>query len=152
MKQITHFLINCALTGSANTHSCIDKRVKNRLQIERRTADDFQHIGGGGLLRQRFGKVARARFHLVEQPHILDGDDGLIGESLHQFYLALREGTCLSAPEGEHALDFAVAQQRNSKQRPHLIYRDRAGECVFSVQLQIRYVFHFPGSCNAWRD
>ena len=63
----------------------LDQVRKNRLQIERRAADDLQHVGGGGLLLQRLGKVARARLHLVEQPHVLDRDDGLVGEGLHEF-------------------------------------------------------------------
>ena len=28
----------------------------------------FKHVGGGGLLLQRFRKIARARLHLIEQP------------------------------------------------------------------------------------
>ena len=30
-----------------------DKRIEHRLQIERRAADDLEHVGGGGLLLQR---------------------------------------------------------------------------------------------------
>jgi hypothetical protein len=37
-------------------------------------------IGGGGLLLQRFGEIARARLHLVEQTHVLDRDYCLAGE------------------------------------------------------------------------
>ena len=39
--------------------------------------DDLQDVGGGGLPLQRFAR-------LVEQPRILDGDHGLIGEGLQQ--------------------------------------------------------------------
>ena len=35
-----------------------DQRVENRLQIERRAADDLEHVGGGGLLLQRLGLVS----------------------------------------------------------------------------------------------
>ena len=37
-------------------------------------------------------KVAVARLELLEQPHVLDGDDGLIGEGLEERDLGLREG------------------------------------------------------------
>src|SRR5262245_16836507 len=47
--------------------------VEHGLQIERRAADDLENIGGGGLLLQRFAQ-------LVEQPCVLDGNDGLAGE------------------------------------------------------------------------
>ena len=51
----------------------------------------FEHVGGRGLLLQRFGEVARARLHLVEQPHVLDRDHGLVGEGLDQRDLSLGE-------------------------------------------------------------
>ena len=52
-----------------------DQRIEHGLQIEGRAADDLEHVGGGGLLLQRFAQ-------LVEQPRVLDGDDGLGGEVL----------------------------------------------------------------------
>src|SRR6516225_10422688 len=47
-----------------------DQCIKHCLQIEGRSADDLEHIGGGGLLLQRFAQ-------LVEQARVLDGDNGL---------------------------------------------------------------------------
>jgi hypothetical protein len=52
-----------------------NQRLQHCLQIDRRPADDFEHVSGGGLLLQRFAQ-------LVEQAHVLDGDDGLAGEVL----------------------------------------------------------------------
>ena len=68
-----------------------EQRVEDRLQIERRAADDLEHIRGRGLLLQRFGQVARARLHLVEQAHVLDRDHGLVGKGLQEVDLALGE-------------------------------------------------------------
>ena len=61
----------------------LDQRIQHRLQVEGRAADDLEHVGGGGLLLQRFAQ-------LVEQPHVLDGDDGLRGE------IAQTSAICLS--------------------------------------------------------
>ena len=44
----------------------------------------MQHVGGGGLLLQRFAQ-------LIKQPRILDGDDGLGGEVLDQLDLLVGE-------------------------------------------------------------
>ena len=52
-----------------------DQRLQHRPEVEGRAADDLEHVGGGGLLLQRFAQ-------LVEQPRVLDGDDGLRGEVL----------------------------------------------------------------------
>src|SRR5205807_1317773 len=68
----------------AETRCRLNKRVQNGLQIEGRAADDLEHIGGGGLLLQRFAQ-------LVKQARVLDGDDGLIGEVCDQLDLLLGE-------------------------------------------------------------
>ena len=47
----------------------------------------LKHLGGRRLLLQRLGEFARARLHLVEQPHVLDRDHRLVGEGLDQFDL-----------------------------------------------------------------
>ena len=36
----------------------------------------------GFQLGDRAGQLPRARLHLLEQPHVVDGDDGLVGEGL----------------------------------------------------------------------
>ena len=58
--------------------------LQHGLQIEGRAADDLEHVGGGGLLLQRLPQF-------VEQPRVLDGDDGLGGEVLHQRDLLVGE-------------------------------------------------------------
>src|SRR5262249_48519286 len=39
----------------------LDERFEHRLEIEGRAADDLQHLGRGGLLLQRLGKLPRER-------------------------------------------------------------------------------------------
>ena len=58
-----------------------------------RRRDDLQHLRGRGLLLQRLGQLARARLHLVEQPHVLDSDHRLVGEGLDQLDLLVGERT-----------------------------------------------------------
>ena len=79
------------LYGAAEFDGGGNQRIEHRLQIERRAADDLQHVGGRGLLLQRLREIARARLHLVEQPHVLDRDHGLVGEGLDEFDLPSRE-------------------------------------------------------------
>src|SRR5215471_7729620 len=58
----------------AQTNSGFHERIEHQLEIESRTADHLEHLGGRGLLLQRLGKVlARlgelmgARFELLFQ-------------------------------------------------------------------------------------
>ena len=55
-----------------------------------------QHLGGRRLLLQRLGQLAGARLHLVEQPHVLDRDHRLVGESGDQLDLLIGERAHLS--------------------------------------------------------
>jgi hypothetical protein len=76
----------CANKGITATRSAgLNQRVEHRLQIERGAADNLEHVGGGGLLLQRLPQ-------LVEQAGVLDCDDGLIGEIIHQLNLFFGEG------------------------------------------------------------
>ena len=69
----------------------------------------FSTSRGRGLLLQRLGQIVGALAQFVEQPRVLDGDDRLGGEVLHQ-------------------LDLLVGE------RPHLlaIDHDRADRCSLS--------------------
>jgi hypothetical protein len=44
----------------AKPRSTFDQSLQHGLQVEGRSAYDLEHIGGGGLLLQRFGKFVCA--------------------------------------------------------------------------------------------
>jgi len=73
---------NRSLVGVAQPSSRLNQRIENCLQIECRTADDLEHVGGSCLLLQGLGQILGMRLHFVEQAHIADCNHGLIGESL----------------------------------------------------------------------
>src|SRR5215831_15618836 len=81
--------------GIAEPRCRFDKCVENCLQVESRPADDFEHVGGGRLLLQRFSQ-------LVEQPSVLNSDDGLGGEVLNKLDLLVSEGTNLLTVNTDH--------------------------------------------------
>ena len=56
-----------------------------------------------------FGQLSISRLHLVEQPGVLDGDDGLVGKSSEQLNLPLRIRHGFRFPKGERAHRFTVA-------------------------------------------
>ena len=66
-----------SLVRAAKLRRRFDERLKHGLQIERRTADDLEHVGGRGLLLQRFAQVVSAFTQLAKQPRVLDRDDRL---------------------------------------------------------------------------
>ena len=88
--------------------------VEHRLQLARRAGDDLEHVGGRGLLLQRLGEIVGALAQLVEQPRILDGDDGLGGEVLHQLDLLVGERTHLLAVNADGADQLVILEHRNA--------------------------------------
>ena len=80
-----------AISASHRRAAVSDDGIEDRLQIERRAADDVQHIARRGLILERLRQLARARLHLLEQPRVLDGDHGLVGEGLQQLDLLVGE-------------------------------------------------------------
>ena len=56
-------------------------------------------------------EVAVPRLQLLEQPHVLDRDDCLIGEGLEQRDLRVREAPHLAAAKEEHSDRHALAEE-----------------------------------------
>src|SRR4030095_2258305 len=75
---------------------------EDRLDISSRAADDAKDLARRRLLVERFAEGGVARLERLEQPDVLDGDDGLVGEGLHELDLRGRERLDLasSAPDG----------------------------------------------------
>ena len=65
-------------------------------------------------LRERL--VPLLKFH--EQPHVLDGDDSLIGEGLQQRDLRARERNCVPATQQDHTYRRSFSQEWSAERRP----------------------------------
>ena len=63
---------------------------------------------------ERFGEIAGARLHVIEQPDVLDGYDRLLSEGLQQRNLALGEQSGGSPCNRDPTDGIAVTQQRHS--------------------------------------
>ena len=85
--------------GVANADGILQHSRKHRLKIAGRAADNLEHLRRGGLLLQRFGKLARALLLRLEQPHVLDGDHSLVGECGDQLDLLVSKWFHLMAAE-----------------------------------------------------
>ena len=79
---------------------------KDRFQLARRRADDAQDIRCRGLLLQRLPQF-------IEQPRVLDGDDGLSGEALHECDLLASEGAHFRSVDADGTDQFIVFEHRH---------------------------------------
>jgi hypothetical protein len=105
-KCVTLPQIQGAELGAADARGIFEHGAKHRLQLARRARDHLQDLGGGGLLLQRFAQ-------LVEQPHVLDGDDGLIRKIRDQLDLLVGKWANLLAVDGDRADQFAFLEHRD---------------------------------------
>src|SRR5205823_2709140 len=58
--------------------------VEDGLDIGLRSADDAQDLACRRLLFQRLSQIVIPRLQLLEQAHVLNGDDRLVGEHLEK--------------------------------------------------------------------
>jgi hypothetical protein len=94
-------------------------RVQHRLNVGWRAAYHAQDVGRGGLLFQRFRQIIRALAQFVEQPRILDGDDGLAGEACHQLDLLIGEGTNFLTEDGDGPNQVIILEHRHNDHGPN---------------------------------
>src|SRR5262249_25238894 len=99
--------------------------LENGLQFAGRTGDDLQYLGGRSLLLQRLAQIVGALAQLVQQPGVLDRDDGLCSEILQQLDLLLGEWTHFLAVDVNGAGQFALLEQGDDQQRARLGEFDR---------------------------
>src|SRR5262249_45997010 len=102
--------------GLADAHRVLQHGLENRLQLARGTRYDTQHIRSRSLLLQRFGELARARLHFVEQPDVFDCDDSLVGESLDKRDLLVIE-RLRAATRGADHTNHPVLSDHGRKDR-----------------------------------
>ncbi len=117
----------------AQPRGVVEDRVEHGLDVGRRARDDAQDLGGGRLLLQRLGQLAVSSLQLLEQPHALDGDHGLIGEARHELDLLVGEGPNVGPPDHDHADDGALPEHRHCQDRPDLVAPLTRGPPVLGV-------------------
>src|SRR5215831_16684882 len=107
-----------AETRLADLRRILQHRLKDRLKLTGRRADDAQHLRGSRLLLKRFAQIIRALAQLVEQTRVLNGDDGLGGEILDQVDLLVGERPYFLTVNGDHTDRLIILEQGDAQDRP----------------------------------
>jgi hypothetical protein len=105
-----------------------DQRVEHNLEIKGRAADDLEHVGGGGLLLQRFAQ-------LIYQPSILDRDDSLRGEIRDQLDLLASERADLLVKDADGADQLLLLEHRHNEQRPDTAKLDASNRQRIALEI-----------------
>src|SRR5262249_28163489 len=106
------------------------------------------------LLLQRFGEVGRALPKFIQQPRILNGDDGLGGEGPEKRYLLIRKRSNFGTSKLECSDRHSLSQQWNTGDRP-VSEPPRQGASfgkVLDLRLEVNYMNGLPLENGAARN
>src|SRR5256885_2142175 len=107
--------------------------LEHWLKLERRAADDAKYVPDRGLAIQRL-------LGLVEEPHVLHRDDGLVGKRADEIDLTFGEWPNFRAIEDEDPEHDFVSHQRDSEDRAEATCALQVESCVFGISEDIDYV------------
>src|SRR5215470_898036 len=99
----------------ANLCGALDDGVEDRLHVRRRAADDAEHLGRCRLMLQGLTQFRVALLDLLEQSHVLDGDDGLVGKGFEKGDLLFGERTDLQTSNEDRSGGNASSEQGRGK-------------------------------------
>src|SRR5262249_28493474 len=111
--------------------------VEHRLNVGGRLADHAQDIARGRLLLERDPQLAVPSLKLREQPHVLDGDDRLIGKGPKQLNLRLAERAGCGPTQRDGADRAALAEHRHAQDRTKAGGDGRILDLVFPVRQDV---------------
>src|SRR5262249_47248709 len=93
-------LVNHAGVRAGQLCGSSDNRAKYGLEIER-GAYRLTNLPEGSQLAHRAREVVGKSLEFLEEPHVLDRDDGLVGEGLQEVDVLLGEGARRSPRNGD---------------------------------------------------
>src|SRR4030095_8015813 len=105
----------------AEARGALGHGVEHRLDVRGGAADHPQDLGHRCLLLERL-------FRLIEQAHVLDGDDRLVGEALEKLDLALRERPHHHPGDTNDSDTHTVADHRHEENATEALFLLRRDE------------------------
>src|SRR5262245_38445529 len=99
------------------THPCgaLDDGVEDWLHVGGRAANDAEHLRCSGLMLKCLTQLRVTFLDLLEQPHVLDGDDRLVGKGFEKRDLLFVERLYLHPPNGNASNRLSFTEQRSSQ-------------------------------------
>src|SRR5688572_20229750 len=113
ITQSQHHVID-----TANLSCALDDCVEDRLHVRGRAADDAEHLGRRRLALQSLSQFRVALLNFLEQPDVLYGNYGLIGEGFDQLDLPLGKQLNKVTPNYDYSDGQSLSQQWYRQQRP----------------------------------
>src|SRR5262245_3719251 len=123
--SVTHASTYVTHIRNAQASRGLRDGIKHGLKIELGSADRAEHLADRSLIFQRFRKFPRARLYLLEQPRVLNGDDGLVSKGHDQLDLLVRKRPYSVSCDRDHTNWISITQQGNSEDGPkteHLLH------------------------------
>src|SRR5262245_56356316 len=97
---IAVYSVNNRVVRPRNSRGVFGDSVQHRLNIRRRAGDDAQNLPRRSLLLERL-------LEFLEQPHVFECDDCLVGKGFQKFDLRRCEGAYLNTTRAQCSNNFA---------------------------------------------
>src|SRR5262249_23896424 len=105
--------------GAANSRRIFKDRLKNRLKLPGRPRHHLQNFRSCGVLLERLAEIVCSLAKLVEQPRVLNGNNGLLRKVGDQFDLFVGERANLLPEDSNGANEFVVLEHWNDEKCPY---------------------------------
>src|SRR5205823_14095475 len=115
-ERVAVELLDRAPVRRADRDRLLEHGLEDRVQVERRSADDLEHVRRRRLLLQGV-------LRLVEEADVLDRDRSLAGEGLDQLDLTIGESPRHPPGETEDAEKAALGEDRHAQPSPGAVLR-----------------------------
>src|SRR6185312_2380164 len=123
--------LQASVSDPAKAVRFLQDRIEHGREIARRRIDDLQHLGSRGLPRERLAR-------LLQEPRVLDGNDRLGSEVLHERDLLIGERPHLLAVHTESAEQSVVPAQCDAEQRARAAQIDKGTSRAVAGMILLR--------------
>src|SRR5262245_37269310 len=130
MKELAVIARDDGVLAAAQPASASNNSVEDRLDVRGRARDHAQNVARRRLLLQRLGEIVGALAQLVEQPRVLDSDDGLVGEAGNQGDLLIGERANFRTVDDEGSDQLALLAHWHSDKRSRAAIPGRRARAI----------------------
>src|SRR5215510_3617995 len=100
--NVPHVKSQRHIIDPTNPCGALHNGIEDWLHVRGGPADDAEHFGRCGLMFKGLAQFGIALLQFFEQSYVLDGDDRLVGKSLQERDLFIRERPHLRAADKDH--------------------------------------------------
>src|SRR5215470_14411609 len=151
MNKLTVEAEHIAVAGIAYSRRALSNPIEYWLNVGRGSRDSPQHLACPRLVFQLLLKLPLTCLLRLEQPRVLDGDEGSIGEGFEEFNLPFGKASKFRSPNDDRADGKPILKHGRCDETSVAGGPGYSLMLVFGVRIHIRDLLHSPAEDGAGR-